>query len=163
MIGFTWLKGGDKPAKTAAPLLAAESVNPEARPAVPNAKRVLIVDDDAVFVRATSTKLRAAGFQVRSAQDASEAITSLRDDGADAILLDVDFPPDVCSGGMASWDGFQIMDWLRGLPTTGDTRFIMVSSSDTPEYRRRAEKLGAVAYLQKPVHNELLRSAISGG
>ena len=162
MIGFKWLKFGDRRATAAPQPSAATDRESVPNPTDPNAKSVLIVDDDAVFVRATSMKLRAAGFKVRSAPGASEAIESLRDIGADAILMDIEFPPDVCNGGMASWDGFQLMNWLRGLPTTRGARFIMVSNSDSPEFRSRAAKLGVAAYLRKPLHDGLLRTAING-
>lgn len=127
-----------------------------------NGKRVLIVDDDPVFVRATSMKLNSAGFQVSTAKDGSEAITALADSPPDAVLMDINFPVDACNGGMGSWDGFQIMYWLRGLPGARGARFIMVSNSDTPEYRKRARELGALAYLQKPVDDRVLLAAIDG-
>ena len=161
MIRFKWFNFGGRPARAARQAAAADAETAP-NPADSNAKSVLIVDDDAVFVRATSMKLRAAGFQVRAAHGASEALESLRDNAADAVLMDIDFPPDVCNGGMASWDGFQLMNWLRGFPTARNARFIMVSSSDSPKFRSQAEKFGAVAYLQKPLHDGLLRTAING-
>lgn len=151
MIRFKWFNFGGRKTTTATQDSAADNMEQLAAPANAEGKRVLIVDDDAVFVKATSMKLRSSGFQVRAARDASEAIEALRDDPADAILMDINFPPDVCNGGMGSWDGFQIMNWLRSLPTAKGARFIMVSFSDSPEYRTRAAKLGAMAYLPKPV------------
>jgi CheY-like chemotaxis protein len=130
-------------------------------PANSNGKRVLIVDDDPVFLRATSMKLNSAGFQVATAKDGSEAITALAESTPDAVLMDINFPADAANGGMGSWDGFQIMYWLRGLPGARGARFIMVSNSDTPEYRQRARQLGAVAYLQKPVDEQSLLASIS--
>lgn len=127
----------------------------------PNGKKILIVDDDRFYLRATQTKLRAAGFSVRTACDGSEAIAALGDNPADVILLDINFQPDVCHGGLGSWDGFQIMTWLRGNPSARGARFIMVSSSDTLAERERARKLGAVAYLQKPVDPAQLISLVN--
>ena len=162
MILFKWFKLGGKDARAAPQSSAAQSLATTALPTYPNRKRVLIVDHDPVFLRATSMKLRAAGFQVRTAQDGSEAIAALREKPADAVLMDINLPADVYNGGMGmgSWDGFQLMDWLRGWPTTRGTRFIMVSNSDSPEYRSRAAKLGAVAYLRKPLHDKLLLAAL---
>jgi len=161
MIRFKWFDFGGRNATDASQMSTNESMQTADLPANPNGKRVLIVDDDAVFVRATSILLRGAGFQVRAAQGTSEAIETLREDPVDAVLMDIIFPPDVCNGGMGSWDGFQLMSWLRSLPTAKGARFIMVSNSDSPEYRRRAEKLGAVAYLPKPLHDEKLLEAIN--
>ena len=114
-------------------------------------RRVLIVDADLVFLTATATKLQTAGFQVRTARESSEAIGALAEQPVDAVLMDIAFQPDVCNGGMGSWDGFQIMTWLRGNPAARGTRFIMVSNSDSAADRQRALKLGAVAYFQKPL------------
>jgi DNA-binding response OmpR family regulator len=124
-------------------------------------KRVLIVDDDPVFLKATAMKLQSAGFLVRTAKESAEAIAALSDQPADAVLLDITFQPDVCNGGMGSWDGFQIMTWLRGNPAAKGARFIMVSSSDSAADRQRAQKLGAVAYFQKPLDHDRLLAAVN--
>ncbi len=132
-------------------------------PGQPGGKRVLIVDDDPVFLRATAMKLQSAGFQVMTAKEGSEAIAALGDNPADAVLMDINFPADVCNGGMGSWDGFQIMTWLRGLPRAKGARFIMVSNSDSEADRQRARKLGAVAYFQKPLNHERLFEVVNAG
>ncbi len=130
--------------------------------ATPNGKRVLIVDDDQVFLKATAMKLRSAGFQVRTAAETSAAIAALGEEPADAVLMDITFEPDVCNGGMGSWDGFQLMTWLRGNPAAKGARFIMVSSSDSPDDRQRAQRLGAVAYFHKPLDYDRLVAAVNG-
>ena len=124
-------------------------------------KRVLIVDDDPIFLAATTTKLQSAGFQVRTAKEGSEAIAALGEQPADAVLMDITFQPDVCNGGMGSWDGFQIMTWLRGNPSAKGARFIMVSNSDSASDRQRAKQHGAVAYFQKPLDYAQLLAAMT--
>ncbi len=124
--------------------------------------RVLIVDDDPVFLTATAAKLRSAGFRVRTAREGSEAIAALNEEPADAVLMDITFEPDVSHGGMGSWDGYQIMAWLRGNPAAKGARFIIVSNSDSPSNRQRAQQLGAVAYFQKPVDHDRLLAALNG-
>src|SRR5688572_6603246 len=68
-------------------------------------KKILIVDDDAVIIKTTSLKLKAQGYEVSSAMDASEAMTAVRQSRPDLILLDISFPPDVG----IDWDGFKII------------------------------------------------------
>jgi CheY-like chemotaxis protein len=126
-----------------------------------NGKRVLIVDDDPVFLRATAMRLQSAGFQVSTASESSEAIAALGENPSHVVLMDVNFPPDVSNGGMVSWDGFQLMNWLRGLPTAKGVRFIMVSESDSPANRKRAKELGALAYFQKPLDHERLFATVN--
>ena len=101
--------------------LAAPPAATEGLEARVQGKRVLIVDDDPVFLEATAMKLKAAGFRVRTAREGSEAIAALGEEPADAMLVDISFQPDVCYGGMGSWDGFQIMSWLRGNPIGHDS------------------------------------------
>jgi CheY-like chemotaxis protein len=126
-------------------------------------KRVLIVDDDLLFLKVTTIKLQSAGFHVRTARESSAAIGALGDQPADTILMDINFPPDVCNGGMGSWDGFQIMSWLRGNPAAKGARFIMVSASNSAADRQRAQQLGAVAYFHKPLDFDRLLATISAG
>jgi len=126
-------------------------------------RRVLIVDDDPVFLKATAMKLQSAGFQVRTARESSEALGALGDQPADAVLMDINFAPDVCNGGMGSWNGFQLMNWMRGLPAAKGTRFIMVSNSDSASDRQRAQQLGAAGYFQKPLDYDRLLAAVNAG
>ena len=125
-------------------------------------KRVLIVDDDPVFLKATAMRLQSAGFQVRTATESSEAIAALGEQPADAVVIDINFQPDVGHGGMGSWDGFQLMSWLRGNPAATGARFILVSNSDSAADRQRAQQLGAVAYFQKPLDHDRLVAAVNG-
>jgi two-component system, sensor histidine kinase ChiS len=165
MIKFKWFGIGssDKTTSTLSPEAAAQGAQAATAQAQenPDGKRVLIVDDDPVFLSATSMKLRSAGFQVRTARESAEAIAALGEQSADAVLMDITFQPDVCNGGMGSWDGFQIMTWLRGMPTAKGARFIMVSNSDSPSDRQRAKQAGAVAYFQKPVDHGQLIAAVN--
>ena len=126
-----------------------------------SSKRVLVVDDDPIFLRITATKLRSAGFEVMTARETSEAIAALRTQSADAVLMDITFQPDVYNGNMGSWDGFQLMSWLRRNPAAKVARFIMVSNSAAASDRQRARQLGAVAYFQKPLDYERLFAVVN--
>jgi CheY-like chemotaxis protein len=125
--------------------------------------RILIVDDDAVFLKAAAVKLKSAGCDVWTAKEGSEAIAAMAERPVDIVLMDLDFPPDVPHGGRGSWDGFSLLTWLRSLPCSGGTRFIIVSVSDSPRHRLRARQVGAAAYLQKPVQYDELLAAIKSG
>jgi CheY-like chemotaxis protein len=165
MIKFKMFGFGNSETTTPAP---SPETNAQEAPAAtaetqtnPEGKRVLIVDDDPVFLTATAIKLRAAGLQVRTAKEGSEAIAALGEEPADAVLMDINFQPDVCNGGMGSWDGFQLTTWLRGNPGARGARFIIVSNSDSPSNRQRAQQVGAVAYFQKPLDHDRLIAAVN--
>ena len=124
-------------------------------------KKILLVDDDAVSMEATSRTLRSSGYAVVGAADYSEAICKVRDGQPDLILLDLSFPPDVAAGGTVSWDGFVIMSWLRQFQNTGSIPILMVTAQSTQGLAARAEKAGALALFHKPVDHDQLLEAIS--
>jgi CheY-like chemotaxis protein len=123
-------------------------------------KKILIVDDDAVIVATTSAKLRSRGYEVVTAVDASEAISSVRLERPDLILLDISFPPDVAHGGTVAWDGFSLMQWLRGLEETRNTPFVIITGDRSEEYQKRARSSGATAFFQKPIEHDSLFTVI---
>jgi len=117
-----------------------------------NRQKILIVDDDAVVVKAMSMKLEPAGYEVVSAADGSEAISAARKEKPDLILLDVNFPADVNQ----SWDGFKVIAWLQRVDEAKGTPVIVISGGETAKFKTRALQAGAIAYLQKPVDNDEL-------
>lgn len=123
-------------------------------------KKVLIVDDNAVLVRALSNVLEAVGFQILEAEDGAAAVSIVRRERPSLILLDISFPPDVAHGGGLAWDGFQIMTWLSRMEEAKGVPIVIISGSEAAKYRDRALKGGAVAYLQKPVEPEAVLATV---
>lgn len=124
------------------------------QPAAGCAKKILIVDDDAVIIKTTSAKLKSHGYQVAAAMDAAEAVSALRQDKPDLILLDISFPPDV---GSVDWDGFKVMAWLQRMDEAKDIPIIVITGGDPAKYKDRSLATGAVAFFHKPIqHDELL-------
>lgn len=118
-----------------------------------NKKKILVVDDDSVVVRALSIKIKANGFEVLTAKDGAEAIQTVRTEKPDLILLDITFPVDVYS---ISWDGFLIMDWLKRLEEADQVPIIVISSGNSEKNKLRAKEAGAAAFFHKPIcHDEL--------
>ena len=123
-------------------------------PAAP-ARKILVVDDNQVVIKAISLKLLAAGYQVITAMDGAEAVAAARKENPDLILLDISFPPDV---GSVQWDGFRIMEWFHRLDTARKIPVIVITGSEDPKARERATSNGAVAFFLKPIeHDSLLR------
>src|SRR5215468_5822090 len=120
-------------------------------------KKILIVDDCVVILKALSAKLRGKGYQVFTAVEGSEAVSTVRRERPDLILLDINFPPDVAHGGGVAWDGFLIMNWLRRMDEGRDIPVIMITGGDPAKYKDKSLAAGAVAFFHKPVdHDELL-------
>lgn len=125
-----------------------------------NRKKILVVDDDRVVLRALSIKLKAKNYHVITATDGSEAVRAIRTEKPDLILLDVNFPADVGAGGGVPWDGFRIVEWLKRLNGEVSTPIIVITSSDPAKYEDRALSIGAKAFFHKPVDHESLLTMI---
>ena len=123
-------------------------------------KKVLIVDDNAVLVKGLSNVLMGAGYQILEAEDGAAAVSTVRREKPDLVLLDISFPPDVAHGGGVAWDGFQIMSWLGRMEEAKGLPIIIISGSEASKFKDRALKAGAVAYLQKPVEPEAVLATV---
>jgi two-component system sensor histidine kinase/response regulator len=123
-------------------------------------KTILIIDDDAIILKTTSWKLEAAGYGVAVATDGPGAIGAINEEKPDLVLLDLDFPPDVAHGGMPAWDGFRLMFWLRSMSNIDASKFIIITSSDSDEFEKRALAAGAVGFFRKPLDYDKLLAVI---
>jgi chemosensory pili system protein ChpA (sensor histidine kinase/response regulator) len=122
-------------------------------------KKILIIDDDPVILLALSNALKSGGYQVITAGDGGEAISQVREERPDMLLVDVCLPLDMTGCGALGWDGFQIARWIRNLNHKAPA--IMMSSTDKPEYRQKATDAGARGFLTKPISKTLLLAAIA--
>ena len=107
---------------------------------------VLIVDDDVNAQIIAETLLQTRGWQVRSVGDGTEALETLQHDPADVVVMELALP------GMNGWE---LIRHLRGrfqpLPLSLQPRIVVVSSESDPATEAFALRLGADAYLKKPV------------
>jgi len=132
----------------------------EATPAAPGAKKILVIDDNQIVLRAMMFMLSAKGYAVLLAETGAEAITILRKERPDLILLDLDFPPDVGNIGGGLRDGFLIIDWARRMCDAEKIPVIIVSSLDPEKYKERAQAAGIPIFFRKPVDRQKLMEAI---
>src|SRR5436190_5344991 len=100
-----------------------------------NPKKILVVDDSTIILKALSMKLKTAGYAVLTAQDGSEAVSLARRERPDLILLDISFPPDVGHGGGVPWDGFLIMGWLRRMDELKNVPIVIITGADPEKYK----------------------------
>jgi CheY-like chemotaxis protein len=114
-------------------------------------KSVLLIDDDNVFLLTIGVRLKAMGYTVFAAKDAVSAISAVRKNNPDVIVLDVSLP---------AGDGFMVAERLNNLISTAATPIIFVTASTKPGLRERAVSLGAVAFIQKPFDATTLADAI---
>jgi CheY-like chemotaxis protein len=117
--------------------------------------KILVVDDNEVIVKTICLKLKGAGYQVATAQDGAEAMSIVRMEKPDLILLDITFPPDVAG---VPWDGFRIMEWLHRVDESRKIPIIIITGGEDIKNKERAMASGAVAFFHKPInHDDLLK------
>lgn len=110
-------------------------------------RSVLIIDDDADFVRAITGLMSSSGFVVTSAVNGREGLELARKTSPDLILLDVMMDERT--------EGFFTLQQIRASAALKATPVIVVSSiyTDTPSFRVNPEAgwLPASLFLPKPV------------
>jgi CheY-like chemotaxis protein len=116
-------------------------------------RKILVVDDNPVVLKAFELKLKALGFNVLTATEGAAAVSMARQEQPDLIVLDINFPPDVGSSGL-QWDGFNIMQWMQRFQEAASIPVIIITGADPEKVKERAMTAGAAAFFQKPINNE---------
>jgi CheY-like chemotaxis protein len=128
----------------------------EAAP-VGRGRRILVVDDNAVVLKAFELKLRASGFTVFTAADAATVASAADEAKVELILLDINFPP---SHTAIEWNGFTVIQWVRRFPELASIPIILISGTDSSKYSEKALATGAAAFFAKPVDYPKLLATI---
>ena len=103
-------------------------------------QRLLVIDDDELFLEIAKVNLEGQGFVVETPPDPRHGVNLAIDSQFDLILLDLMMPV---------LNGEEVLSLLKPLGTR--QRILVVSGHTGETYRSRARDLGAVGYLQKPV------------
>jgi DNA-binding response OmpR family regulator len=114
-------------------------------------KKILIIEDDPDVRFGYHLRLKADNYDTFFAADALTSIAEARKHQPDVIILDL---------GLPAGDGFVVMERLKTNPHLAVIPIIVVSGRDPHANRERALRAGAKAFLQKPVDNDKLLSAI---
>jgi two-component system, cell cycle response regulator DivK len=122
-------------------------------PAPAKRHRLLVVDDNAILLRLLGALLDNAGYEVRRAASAENALEVLKEFEPHLILLDIQLP------GM---DGLQLTARLRADPFTRDIAVVAMTSYSLEHNERTARAAGCNGYLVKPVDLQALPEVIRG-
>ena len=101
--------------------------------------RILAVDDEEPFRRLLKRELARKGFYVETASDGGEALSLLKENSYDVILLDIVMPGE---------DGISVMKKMKGDPSA--PVIIALTGKATVQTAVAAMKEGAYDYLTKP-------------
>ncbi len=109
-------------------------------------RTVLIADDDVNAQIIAETLLRLRGLEVRRAVDGLQACDVVRRDDVAVVVLDLNLP------GM---NAFELLRRLQGRfgppPLPANPRILVVADRQEPEVERFVLRLGADAFLRKPL------------
>src|SRR6266542_1631864 len=111
---------------------------------MPNAERVLVVEDHEVERRAISQILKAEGFAVFGAENADKALGYI-DENIDVVLSDLH---------MGDVSGLDLLSlWKKKNP---ETQFIVITGHSSINTAVEAIKSGAFDYVTKPINPDEL-------
>ena len=116
--------------------------------------KILVVDDDPVFVQATKAVLESKNYQVSAAFDGDEGLQKVQDERPDLVILDIIMP---------TKDGFTVCELLKGDPELSKIPVLMLTAfaqmgGQTNIPVSAGLSLEAQDYIDKPVSpDELLK------
>lgn len=103
---------------------------------------ILVIDDDPVVTELSQVLLEAKGHTVHVQNSSAKALADLDRLNPDVLLADIMMP---------EMDGFELIAQIRKRPQFENLIIITVSAKSYEFDRKRAEKLGANGYIQKPI------------
>ena len=102
--------------------------------------KILLVEDDAALRDIYSTRFLAEGYEVVTAADGEQALTTAVREKPNLILLDIMMP---------KISGFDVLDILRTTPETKDCKIVLMTALSQPSDIDKGKSLGADDYLVK--------------
>jgi CheY-like chemotaxis protein len=113
------------------------------------AGKILVVDDEAAMRDLLRLHLSNDGYQVLAAEDAVVAGHLVLKEKPDLVIVDVHMP---------YMDGYEFVDALKKDPETRDIPVVFLTTDDN--VATQASRLGAAAYLPKPVMADRLLQVV---
>src|SRR3954468_18079428 len=114
--------------------------------------RILIVDDNALNLKLAALLAASEGFETMTANDAYEALESLKTERPDLILMDLQMP------GM---DGLELTRRLKADPAMKDIPIIALTAAAMRCDEERAAAAGCDGFLAKPLDTRTFAATIT--
>ncbi len=102
--------------------------------------KILIVEDEKILSDMYRQKFIRSGFHIKVVGEAKKALSLIRKEGFDLIVLDLMLPQE---------DGTFFLEKLREMPNGPSVPVLVFTNLDTVEMRRRCQELNAVDYIIK--------------
>ena len=107
--------------------------------------KVLLVDDEEEFVKSLSERLQIRELDADAAFDGEQALQLVSDEVPDVMVLDLRMP---------GIDGMEVLRRVK--KKYPEVQVVILTGHGTDKDETQARKLGAFAYLQKPVDLDTL-------
>lgn len=114
-------------------------------------KFILVVDDSATVRKFVAASLNIKGLKVVTAADGIEALEQMPKKQFDLIILDLNMP---------DMDGFEFMRSIKETPEYSSIPIIVLSSMTDIKNKDLALKMGAVAFLEKPLSTDVIQREV---
>lgn len=114
-----------------------------------NQFKVLLVDDEEEFVKTLGERLEMRGIEPTTAFTGEAALKRIAEEQPDIMVLDIKMP---------GIDGMEVLRRVR--KAYPRIQVIMLTAHGSDKDKAEAERLGAFAYMRKPVDLELLTNTM---
>lgn len=115
------------------------------------AKKVLFVDDEALWLSTIKETLRDPSLKIITAESGAAALKKLERSTPDLILSDVRMPV---------MNGFDLFEMVKRNPKWRNVPYVFMSSIDDYDARHTAKVLGADDYVEKPIDTESVQAIV---
>jgi putative two-component system response regulator len=115
------------------------------------APKILMVDDSAGNLQVLRTTLEGCGYRLLAARNGAGALSVAAKAQPDLILLDIVMP---------DMDGYDVCRRLKAAAATRHIPVIFLTALDDAADEAKGLALGAVDYIAKPIHPELVRARV---
>ncbi|SHJ88973.1 Response regulator receiver domain-containing protein [Malonomonas rubra DSM 5091] len=115
-------------------------------------EKIVVADDHSSVRVLVEMILQREGRQVLHAADGEQALEVTEKEKPDLLILDLMMP--------GKFDGFSTLQQLKEKPLYKELPVLVLSACHQPQYRERAQSLGAKDYLQKPFPIDSLLQAV---
>ncbi len=113
---------------------------------------ILLVEDNPYSVKLVLTVLEKGGYLVRVAEDGESALTHIRDDPPELVLLDIHMP---------GIDGYQVCAELKSDSRLADIPVIFLSGLEETHDKVKGFSAGGADYVVKPFQPEELLARVA--
>ena len=113
--------------------------------------RILITDDDSMMLRMAGFIVKKAGHEAVTASSGDECLQKMRESLPLLTVIDVEMP---------GKNGIETLEAIRADSSLEGARVCLMTGTLTDEIRARAEELGALGCLDKPLAADALKDMI---